>query len=285
MRFVCLLIVGVCLCSGRIYCADDARSLVARAVAADDHSDRLARDYVFKLRNDILDLDNSGDVKATRSTVDEVLYIGGKRFLRPLEKDGKPIPAADQRKEQLKIDRAAAQASRMSEAEHQRSIQAAEQERARRRAEYRDIPDAFNFKLLGEAMLGDRAAYQIQATPRPAYIGKLHNVLNNVEGTIWIDKLDFNWVKFEGEVLNPFYLGFFLARIGKGTHISYEMMHLDAAGGSGANAGLWVPRQLTLKASARFALLKKLNVQQKVTFSDYRKFQTDSRIISTAEIP
>jgi hypothetical protein len=138
-------------------------------------------------------------------------------------------------------------------------------------------------------MIGDRPAWEIHATPRAAYSGRLRNILNNVEGTVWIDKQDFNWVRFEGEVLNPFYLGWFLARVGKGTHISYEMMRLgnqdksnqDKAG----NEGLWVPRQLTLKASARFALIKKLNVEQKVTFSDYRRFQTDSRIISTSDNP
>jgi hypothetical protein len=32
-------------------------------------------------------------------------------------------------------------------------------------------------------------------------------------------------------------------------------------------------------------LLKKLNVEQNVTFNDYRKFQTDSRVVSTDETP
>jgi hypothetical protein len=38
-----------------------------------------------------------------------------------------------------------------------------------------------------------------------------------------------------------------------------------------------------LKASARLALVRKINVEQKVTFTDYRRFQTDSRILSTDE--
>ena len=37
----------------------------------------------------------TAEVKAVHTTVDEVLYIGGKRYFRPLEKDGKPIATSD----------------------------------------------------------------------------------------------------------------------------------------------------------------------------------------------
>src|SRR5580658_4351902 len=112
MRFAALLLAGACICFGQ-----DARSLVARAVAADDHSDRLAREYTYKVRDEVRALDGAGGVMAVHSTVDEVLYIGGRRYLRPLEKDDKPIPPAEAHKEQAKIDRAAADASRLTETE------------------------------------------------------------------------------------------------------------------------------------------------------------------------
>jgi hypothetical protein len=51
------------------------------------------------------------------------------------------------------------------------------------------------------------------------------------------------------------------------------------------NNELWVPKTVSLKASARLALLKRVNVRQTVTFSDYRKFQSDSRIVATGDAP
>src|SRR5580693_4046812 len=105
MRFAALAFLGASICLGQ-----DARSLVARAVAADDHSYRLALDYTYKIHNEIRELDSAGGVKSVRSTLDEVLYIGGKRYFRPLEKDGKAIPAQEARKEQARLDRAAAEA-------------------------------------------------------------------------------------------------------------------------------------------------------------------------------
>lgn len=272
MRLVALLFIGACLCL-----AQDARSLVVRAVAADDHSDRLARDYTWKVHDEIHELNAAGGIKSVHSTLDEVLYIGGKQYFRPLEKDGKPIPPAEARKEQAKLDRAAAEAGRLSDAERSQRLDNEERDRAKRRAQYKDIPDAYDFKLLGESVIGGRGAYEISATPRPAYHGKFQGILHSLEGTLWIDKKDFIWVKFEAEVLKPFSLGWFLARIAQGTHLSYEMMRV--------NDELWVPKDVSLKASARLALLKKVNVEQRVTFSDYRKFQTDSRIVSVGDAP
>ena len=136
--------------------AQDARSIVERAVAADDHSDRLARDYTYKLRDEIRELDAAGRVKSVHSTVDEILYIAGKRYFRPLEKDDKPIPPAEARREQAKLDRAAAEAGRLTEAEHEKRVAAAERDRARQRAEFKDIPDAYNFGLLAETAIGGR---------------------------------------------------------------------------------------------------------------------------------
>src|SRR5580658_5334642 len=132
MRFAALLLAGACICL-----AQDARSLVVRAVAADDHSDRLARDYTYKVHDEIHELNSAGGVKSVHSTLDEVLYIGGKQYFRPLEKDGKPIPEADARREQAKLDRAAAAASRMSEAERTKRVENEESDRAKRRAQFK----------------------------------------------------------------------------------------------------------------------------------------------------
>src|ERR1700691_5724224 len=158
MRFAALLFIGACICFGQ-----DARSLVARAVAADDHRYRLARDYTYKIGDEIRELNAAGGVKSVHSTLDEVLYIGGKRYFRPLEKDGKPIPANQAHKEQVKLDRAAAAASRLTEAEHDKRIADEERDIAKRRAQFKGVPDAYDYKLVGESVIAGRGAYEIAA--------------------------------------------------------------------------------------------------------------------------
>lgn len=272
MRVAALLFAGACVCMAQ---TPDARAIVERAVKADDRSDRLARDYTYDLRDEIRDLDNAGRVKSVHSTVDEVLYIAGKRYFRPVEKDGKPVPAGDARREQAKIDHAAAEAGRLTEAEHEKRIEAAENERAKQRAEYKDLPDAYDFKLTGETTIDGRAVWEIAAAPRLAYHGAFQSIFHSVAGKLWIDQKDYAWVRVEADVLKPFSLGWLLARVAAGTHLTYEMMRV--------NDEIWAPKQISLKASARLLVLRKVRVDQELTFSDYRKFQTDSRILSTGD--
>ena len=137
------------------------------------------------------------------------------------------------------------------------------------------MPDAFSLRIAAEVNVNGREAWQIEARPRPDYKGPYASLLRNVEGTLWIDKTDYQWVKVEADTLNTISLGFFLARIGRGTRISFENTRV--------NNEIWVPQRVTLKASARLALLRKLNAEQEVTFSEYRKFQSDSRLVPAAE--
>jgi hypothetical protein len=279
VRAAAILFAGACLC-----CAQDARSLVARAVATDDHSYRLARNYTYKIHDEVHELGSTGEVKSVHSSLDEVFYIGGKTYLHPLEKDGKPLPDSAAQKEQAKLDRTVAEASRLSEAERARRIEQQQRDIAKRRAQFKDIPDAFDYTLIGDAVIAGRSAWEISAKPRAGYEGELHNILRNLEGTLWIDKQDYSWVKFEADVLKTFSIGLFLARVSEGTHLTYELMPLATQGDTGANkTEFWVPKSMVLKASARLALVRKINVEQKVTFTDYRRFQTDSRILSTDE--
>lgn len=274
MRSAALLFAAACVCFAQ---PPDARSIVAKAVAADDHSDRLARDYTFKLRDEIRELDAAGKVKSVHSTVDEVLYIAGKRYFRPLEVDDKPVPAKEARREQAKIDRAAAAAGRLSDAEHEKRFEDAERERAKQRAEYKDLPDAYTFSVLGQTAIDGRPVWEISASPRSAYHGPFQGIFHSVEGRLWIDEKDYNWVRIEADVLKPFSLGWLLARVAAGTHLTYEMMRV--------NNEIWAPKRISLQATARLLVLRKVRVDQELTFSDYRKFQTDSRLVASGDPP
>ena len=256
--------------------AQDARSIVRRSVSADNRDDRLRRNYTYKVFNETRELNSAGKVKSVHSTTDEVLYIGGKTYLHPLERDGKPLPTKDAAKEQAKLDREVAEASRLSDDEKKKQAEKELAARAKSRERLQSIPEAFDFKLTGEPVLNGRAAWQIAATPRRDYRGPYASMLHNMEGTFWIDKQDYRWVKVEADTLDTISLGFFLARIAKGTRISFENVKV--------NDEIWAPKHITLKASARLALLKKIDAEQELTFSDYRKFQTDSRVLTIEDV-
>jgi hypothetical protein len=272
MRIAVWLALAMAIATTAAY-AQEASAIVRRSVRVDSRNDRLMRNYTYKVLNEVRVLDSTGQVKATHTTLDEVLYVGGRQYLHPLQKDGKPLPANQAKKEQAKLDSAVAEASRLTDAERAKREEEEDRRREKRREDVQYIPDAFDFTVLGEAPLNGRETWQIHAAPRRDYKGPNGSMLRNIEGTIWIDKKDYEWVKVEADVLEPISIGLFLARIGKGTRLSFENFRV--------NDEIWATKRISLKASARVALMKRLDAEQELTFSDYRKFQTDSRIVPT----
>ncbi len=256
--------------------AVDAREIVRRSVQVDDRDSKLASDYTYVQRDVVRELDGQGNVKSTHSHTRDVLYIGGKPFRRLIEKDGKPLPAGEERKERERMDKAVAESNRMTDAERAKRAAEHEQTRARQRESFKDIPEAFDFTLLREEKRDGRDVYVFGAKPRDGYRGKHRELLSKMQGTLWIDKSDYHWVRAEAETLGTISFGLFLARLAAGSHMEFEQTRV--------NGEIWLPKRATVTASARLALVKKVSFDQEVTFSGYRKFQTDSRVVSATEI-
>ena len=250
--------------------AQNARDIVARSLQADHDTVAVAAQYTYQENQITKELDGSGHVTKTTSEVRDILFLGGKRYEHLIEKNGKPLPPDQARKEQAKLDKAAAEASRLTPEERDKRFAEFVRQRAKQRDELQGIPDAYTFTLLEQPMLGDRTCYLIQAQPRSGYRGKNANLLRHLSGKLWIDKKDYEWVRLETDVLDDISFGFFLAKLSKGARFTLERVRI--------NDEVWLPKQITVKASAR-ALIKSFHVEQTISYSNYRKFSTGSRLI------
>ncbi len=65
-------------------------------------------------------------------------------------------------------------------------------------------------------------------------------------------------------------------RLHKGSNIQIEQTRV--------NDEVWLPRHVALKLDARLALLKGLNMAEDVTYRDYKKFRTDTKILPAGEV-
>jgi hypothetical protein len=254
----------------------DPREIVRRSVTVDDQNWKLARNYTYVQRETDRELDSSGKVKTTHTRTREVMYIGQRPYRRLLEKDGHPLIPAEEKKEQEKLDKVIAERDRETPAERARKIAEYEKRRAKQREELKDIPDAFDFKLVREEKLESGDVYVIDATPRASYRGKEHNILNKMHGQLWIDRHDYHWVRAEAETLDTISFGLFIARLAKGSRLTFEQVRV--------NNEVWLPKRAMVTASARLGLVKKFNIEEETLWSNYRKFQTDSRVTSTTEL-
>jgi hypothetical protein len=233
----------------------DARQIVSPSIVATERSWQARDHYTYMERNEDRRLDSRGLVKFENVDVLRMMIVNGARFEQLVEHNGQ-LPSAAQRKkgdediEKLKHETAEEQAARLRKNQENRSF-------------LRDILEAFDFQLVGEEIVGGRAAYELQATPHPGYHahGKYGNMFSKVEGKLWVDKQDFGWIKVDGQVTQSFSMGLFVARVQRGSHIILEQTCVGD--------GVWVPKRLEVRASARILFLKGLEIEKILTYSDY----------------
>jgi hypothetical protein len=234
----------------------DARQIVIQSLAATERSWQARDHYTFTERDEDRRLDGLGRVKSENVEVTRMILVNGIRFEQLMERNGKLPTAEEQIKsdknlEKLKHETPSEEAARLLKTRENRSF-------------LQDLLEAFDFQLIGEEIVGGRPAYVLQAKPHPGYHphGKYGRLFSKVEGKLWVDKQDFGWVKVDGEVTQSFSIGILVARVQRGSHIIMEQSPVGDA--------IWVPRRLAMKASATIFLLKSVDLERILTYSDYR---------------
>jgi hypothetical protein len=268
-RFALLLLCAAAVSSSATS-PDDARAIVEKTVNRDQRNYRELQSWTYKVSDRIEKLDSSGRTKSVETTLDEVLYLGGTPFVHALEKNGKPLPSREAAKEQAKLDKATADAGRLTEDQRRKREQETEARREKDREPLKYLPEAYAFRLLGEDVVDGRPAWRISAAPAPDYQGKYGFLLKNLAGTLWIDKEDFQFVKGDIHAIKGFSIGLFFASVAEGAHLYFDNMRLSD--------GIWVSRRAGFEGSAR-VLVRRIRQNEELQFSDFRKFQSDSRIL------
>jgi hypothetical protein len=234
----------------------DARQIVSPSVAATERSWQARDHYTYVERDDDRRLSSLGQVKSETVDVTRMMVVNGARFEQLLEHNGQPPTAKEQKRsdddlDKLKHETLDEQAARLRKDQENRAF-------------LQDVLEAFDFRLIGEETLDGRPAYVLQATPHPGYRahGKYAKMFSRVEGKLWVDKQDFGWIKVDGQVTQSFSLGLILARVERGSHVTMEQTCVGA--------GVWMPKQIKIRATARILLLKSLDIQRTLTYTDYR---------------
>lgn len=275
MRNMAVLLAVVC----PLTAAEDAAGIIRRSIELADVNFRAARNYTFLERVNALALDGKGREKERKIRTYDITLLEGSPYRRLIARDDKPLSPKDQQKEEERLRKITEQRRKETPEERARRVAEWERKRQRQMEPLRELPEAFVFRLLGEESLDGRELYVIEGKPRPGYQprSKGARYFPKLQGKIWVDKETYNWVKTEAEVIDTISYGLFLARLAKGAHLSFEQARV--------NNEVWLPKRVHAEASARLALLRKLQAEVEITYSNYRKFQSDSRIVSVEPLP
>ena len=123
---------------------------------------------------------NSEDVD-----ISKIIFVDEAPFEQLVEHNGRPPSAEVQKRQAEKLDKLKRETGQERAArlrEHQES-----------RSFIREVPEAFDFQLIGEEVVNGRPAYVLRATPRTGYRGHgtYGKMMSKVEGKLWVDKQDY----------------------------------------------------------------------------------------------
>jgi len=233
----------------------DAAGLVRQSVQNYERDWREATSWSYR-QIDVTKSDGAGEV-----AVSEITPIDGTPYERLLMKSGQKLPPDEQKKEDHKYEKALKRRGTETTWERQQRIQKYEAERSF----VKDIPDAYVFRIVGEAAVNDRPVWVIRMTPKLGFVPTTEhgNILKHIEGTLWLDKEDLQWAKAEADVIDTIEFGWVLARVGPGTHFLVEQTRVAD--------GLWMPQRIVISGVARVLLVHEKVLNEELTFSGYQK--------------
>jgi hypothetical protein len=258
---------------------ESATEIVKRSLDLEHRNWRRAKDYTFQQRDVFREVDSAGRVKSTRSHTYDISMLYGRPYRRLIEKEGKSLSAAEQTKQDEQLRKEAEKRRRQSEDENSKERRDFERQRAEQRKFLDELPQAFDFRLLREEAVSGKPAWVVAAQPKPGY--QPHDsrarMFAKIHGTLWIDKAEYQWVKVDAETTDTISFGLFLARLAPGSSFHFEQQRV--------NDEVWLPSHALVTMEGRLALVKKMRGVVDVTYTQYKKFQSDSKMLSTETAP
>ncbi len=256
--------------------AGQIRELIRQVAEKDMQNDKKQLDYTYLEREEEHRLDGKGQVKSTETTTHEVMMLYGDQIERLIAKNDKPLSAKDAAKEDERIQKLTDKRKNETSEQRAKRLKQEEKDREETRQFVSEIADAFNFHLAAMENLEGRETYVIDAEPRPGFEphAKGAKFLPKFRFRIWIDKAEGQWVKLDAQAIDTVSLGLFLARVHKGSRIMIEQTRV--------NDEVWLPRHVAVNVDVRLALVKNFDIAD-VTYRDYKKFRSNSRVVPLGE--
>jgi hypothetical protein len=257
-----MLVLFILACSATLLAQNqatipDAREIARGSIVATERNWRTRIQYSYVERDETRRLGLDGRTQSQDIGISKIVPVNGVPFEELVEHNGRPPTAEEKVKQNAKAEKL------KHESPEERAARL-RKERQESASLTNDVLQAFDYRLIGTEPVNGRPAYVLQVTPRPGYRAesKYGKMIARVEGKIWVDQRDLAWVKVDGEVIQPFAMGLFLARVLRGSHITMEQTRVAD--------GIWLPKQIEVRANAKVLFIKTLMIDRILTYSGYR---------------
>lgn len=204
------------------------------------------------------------DGKVTQRTVRQydVFFLNGQLIRRLVKKNGKPLSASAQRKEDARVRKQVEKNERKAQKDQQTSKKAI-------------TIDVFlrtsRFVNPRWVTVDGRKALAFDFVPNHAFRPSSlpERVAHDLRGVMWVDAQAREVVRLEAGLSSPFRVGGgILGSVEKGTTVTLEQKLVDG--------DVWLPSYSAIDLSARLLLFKKLRMNVIDEYSHYRVFSVKS---------
>ena len=193
----------------------------------------------------------------------------GRPTKRLIEIEGKPLPAQElaERDAEQQRERARENERNRQETPPERAVRLkeADDERRRREALLDDAMAVFQPSFVARETSEGRRLLVADLTPRPdaRVTTREGKWMTHVRGRVWVDEANGQVVKLDMRAFEDVTIGWgIVGRIHEGSSMFYQRRYLD---------GLWVPSELTYRASGRTLLFRPFEFVVSTSYSDFKR--------------
>ncbi len=240
-----------------------------------DKIDELRERYTCRLIEIERKHDGDGRIKETETRTFEVTPIGERSVERLMSVNGKELSPSEREKEDKRVQKEVEDIIKRREKKEQKD----ERERAKGEKEKEDdgveIKDFLRISEITSVrreMFRGHEVIAFDFEPRKGFKPKNRgeDIVNKLAGTIWVDEAAQQIARLEARLTDSYKIGGgMLASIGASTAFSFEQEKIGDE--------VWLPASMEANISARVLLLAKFNRSVERRYSDYKKYQIDSK--------
>ena len=235
--------------------------------------DKIRENYAASQSEEETEFEGDGRVKKREASEYTFFYLNGQEVTTRVKKDGKPLSAEEQKKENEKTQK------RIEELQKREAKKEAKEEKAKEqgKSDEKDEPGIEVFLRACQFVNPRRERFRGQDVlvfdfePNPEF--KPHKLVEKVvqklAGVVWIDEKARDVARLEAYFTGDMKIaGGLLANLQKGTSFVFEQAFV--------NNEVWLPTYMEAHVGVRFLLVKGIKASVVTRYWDYKKFNVET---------
>ncbi len=262
----------------------DLAALLKSVEKNQEELNKIRENYTYTANETEFEMDDKGKLKQKSEEVYEVYYFYGGQVKKLVRKEGRALSETERRKEDERVEKRIKELEKWQKESQERKQKVAAKQSAKGSSTEAKSDDDDDFTIddfirISRITNPRRERFRgkevivFEFEPNSAYKPKnrAESWVQKMTGMFWVDEAAKQIVRLEARFVDNIKLGGgILASVGKGSEFVFEQ---DLV-----NNEVWLPRYMEGHLTARVLLVKGFKIHRIEQFSDYKKFNVETRI-------